>query len=66
MSITQPLKAFGIWSKDVMQPGGAGRDNLYCTVSVTSWWKRCSGPAVNKQSNVAVLLKSCQNVPTCG
>lgn len=56
MNITQPLKAFGIWSKDVMQPGCAGRDNLFRTLSVTSCWKRCSGPAANEQSDVAVLL----------
>lgn len=35
-------ESLGIWSKDVMQPGWAGHDNLHHTLSITSWWERYS------------------------
>lgn len=41
-------KSLGIWSKDVMQPSWADRDNLHTRspqikLSVTQCWKMCSG-----------------------
>ncbi len=71
-------KSLGIWSKDVMQPSWAGRDNLHHThsltpplplyLSVTSWWKwKCSGPLLQEKcphNNVDILQVQSQVVLT--